>query len=193
MYWVPSARHSEYKKQMTSALDDLRFPVGRFAPAAEWTPAVRAAAIEDISALPARIRGAVAGLDDRQLDTPYRPGGWTVRQVVHHVADSHMHGLMRVKLALTEETPTIKPYDESAFATLADMRLPVEVSLTLLDSLHARWTAVYVGLTEEQFGRAFFHPELRETITIDRHAQMYAWHSRHHVAHITALRQRERW
>jgi hypothetical protein len=178
---------------MTITLDELRFPVGRFAAAGESTPAVRAAAVADIAALPVRMRAAVTGLGDIQLDTPYRPGGWTVRQVVHHVADSHMHGLTRIKLALTEDTPTIKPYDENAFAALADMRLPIEPSLHLLDGLHARWVAVYDGMTDEQFARSFFHPELAETITLEWHAQMYAWHSRHHVAHITALRKREGW
>src|SRR5687768_1588439 len=144
---------------MTTAPDELRYPVGRFTPVASSTPAMRAAAIEAIAALPARMRAAVAGLDDRQLDTPYRAGGWTVRQVVHHVADSHMHGLIRIKLALTEDTPTIKPYDENASATLADMRLSVDVSLNLLDGIHARWIALYRSMTEAQFARSFFHPE----------------------------------
>jgi hypothetical protein len=174
-------------------VDELRYPVGRFTAAPEWTPAVRAAAIDDIARLPARMRAAVEGLDEQQLDVPYRPGGWTVRQVVHHVADSHMHGLMRIKLALTEETPTIKPYDENAFATLPDMRLPIEVSLNLLASLHVRWVALYEGLSGEQFSRSFHHPQLEETITLEHHAQMYAWHSRHHVAHVTALRRRQGW
>jgi hypothetical protein len=177
----------------TIPLDELRYPVGRFTPAAEWTPEVRAAALHDIAVLPERMRAAVKELNDRQLDTPYRPGGWTVRQVVHHVADSHMNGFARIKLALTEETPAIKPYDENAFATLADMRLPVGISLNLLDALHARWMAVYAGMSEDQFTRAFFHPELDETFTLARHAQLYAWHSRHHVGHITSLRQRQEW
>lgn len=176
---------------MTS--DDPRYPVGRLTLPAEWSREGRAAAIEQIAELPARMRAAVDGLDERQLDTPYREGGWTVRQVVHHVADSHMHGLMRIKLALTEREPTIKPYDENAFAALPDMRLPVDVSLTLLDSLHARWIALYEGMREEDFTRVFFHPELGERITLERHAHMYAWHSRHHVAHVTALRQRQGW
>ena len=175
------------------ALEELRYPVGRFVAAREWTASVRAAATADIAALPARMRAAVEGLDDRQLDTSYRPDGWTVRQVVHHVADSHMNGLVRIKLALTEETPSIKPYDENAFALLADVRLPVDISLTLLDGLHARWVALYEGMTDEAFARSFFHPELAGTITLDYHAQMYAWHSRHHVGHVTALRRRQGW
>ena len=179
---------------MTTVSDDLRYPVGRFAPSDSGGADVRRRAIDDIAALPARIREAVAGLSDTQLDTPYRPGGWTVRQVVHHVADSHMNGFTRAKLALTEETPTIKPYDEKAFADLGDMRLPIAVSLDLLTALHARWVAVYDGMTADQFRRTFIHPDYPDPPqTLDRHLQMYAWHSRHHVAHITALRAREGW
>jgi hypothetical protein len=177
---------------VTIALDELRYPVGRFT-AAEWTPEVRRAALDDLAALPERMRAAVSDLDDRQLDSPYRPGGWTVRQVVHHVADSHMNGFMRIKLALTEETPAIKPYDENTFATLGDMALPVGISLNLLDALHARWLALYAAMSDAQFTRAFYHPELQEAFTLARHAQLYAWHSRHHVAHVTTLRQRQGW
>jgi hypothetical protein len=157
------------------------------------TEDVRRRAIDDIAALPARMREAVAGLGDAQLDTPYRPGGWTVRQVVHHVADSHMNGFSRLKLALTEDRPTITPYDEKAFATLPDMTLPVAVSLQLLEALHDRWSAVYRGLSAGQFSRIFMHPEYSEPQSVDRHLQMYSWHSRHHVAHITELRRRQGW
>jgi hypothetical protein len=181
-----------YNSTMTSTAD-LRYPVGRFAPVTPGTSEVRRTAIDDLAALPRRMREAVAGLGDMQIDTPYRPEGWTVRQVVHHVADSHTHGLIRLKLALTEDGPTIKPYDEGAWAELADARLPIDVSLAMLDNLHARWDAVYRSLTDSQFTRTFFHPEMREWLTLDAHAQLYAWHSRHHVAHVTALRQRERW
>jgi len=177
---------------MTATLD-LRYPVGRFTPHDGLDAQVRAQAVAEIAALPARLRDAVRGLDDRQLDTPYREGGWTVRQVVHHVADSHMNGYIRAKLALTEDTPTIKPYDENAWAPLADMRLPVDVSLVLLDALHTRWVAVYHGMQPGDFTRRFFHPELKEHLTLDRHVQLYAWHSRHHVAHITELRRRQGW
>jgi hypothetical protein len=172
---------------------DLRYPIGPFTASGVMTEADRQSAIAEIAALPARLREAVAGLTDPQLDTPYRPEGWTVRQVVHHVADSHMNGYTRVKLALTEESPIIKPYDEKAWSTLADMRLPVDISLGLLDALHARWIAVYAGMRGEQFTRAFYHPELRDTQTLDQHLQLYSWHSRHHVAHIAGLRQREGW
>ena len=177
---------------MTSA-DDLRYPVGRFTPSTLGGAAVRREAIEQIAALPVRMRDAVSGLTDAQLDTPYRPDGGTVRQVVHHVADSHMNGFTRIKLALTEENPTIKPYNEKAFAELGDMRLPIGVSLDLLTALHARWIAIYEVLREGQFTRTFIHPEYPEPQTLDRHAQMYAWHSRHHVAHITGLRARQGW
>lgn len=176
---------------MAATIEDLRYPVGPFTHSAD--PSARRAAIADIAALPARMRAAVAELTAAQLETPYRPGGWTVRQVVHHVADSHMNGFVRVKLALTEDRPRIKPYDEKAFATLGDMSLPIDVSLELLDSLHRRWIAVYEAMAEDDFARTFIHPEYDEPQTLDRHAQMYGWHSRHHVAHITGLRQREGW
>ena len=171
---------------------DLRYPLGPFAPV-EPTPEVIANAKADIARLPAEIRAAVLGLEDRQLDTPYRPGGWTVRQVVHHVADSHMNGLIRMKLALTEDNPTIKPYDENAWAQLPDMALPIDVSLLLLDQLHTRWVALLRALTANQLQRAFVHPEHGRTMTLGDHIQNYAWHSRHHVAHITTLRRRNGW
>ena len=176
----------------TITADDLRYPVGRFTPAAP-SPARRAADSADIAALPQKLLDAVAGLDERQLDTPYRPGGWTVRQVVHHLADSHMNALIRLKLALTETEPTIKPYDENAWATLADMRLPIEVSLALADGVHRRWAALNAALQERDYARTWTHPEHGKTFTIEVLLQNYAWHSRHHVAHITALRARENW
>ncbi len=177
---------------MTIAIDDLRYPIGRFAPAPADVE-TRRRAIAEIAALPARMREAVAGLADLQLDTPYRPGGWTVRQVVHHVADSHLNAFIRLKLALTEDAPRITAYDEKAWAELADARLPVAVSLDLIASLHARWIAIYGGMDEAQFSRAFVHPDYSDPQTLDRQAQLYSWHSRHHVAHIAGLRQREGW
>src|SRR3954463_12454077 len=171
---------------------DLRYPVGIFTPATE-TADVISAAVRDIEALPAKLRVAVGGLNDRQLDTPSRAGGWTVRQVVHHVADSHMNGFARTKLALTEANPVIKPYDENAWERLADARLPIEVSLPIIDGIHTRWLTVLRDLAPEQFSRTFVHPHHDQTMTIGSHVQNYAWHSRHHVAHITALRQREGW
>jgi hypothetical protein len=171
---------------------DLRYPVGPFVMPSAVTAAMRTDAIAAISALPVKMRAAVDGLTDGQLDTPYRPGGWTVRQVVHHVADSHTNAVIRVKLALTEDNPTIKSYDENAFAMLADQSLPVAVSLTLLDALHARWAAVLNSLAPAQFIRPLHHPEIGP-ITVDYLVQTYGWHSRHHVAHVTALRAREGW
>jgi hypothetical protein len=140
-----------------------------------------------------RMREAVAGLSDIQLDTPYRPEGWTVRQVVHHVADSHMNAFIRMKLALTEDTPTIKPYDEKSWALLPDMKLPIDVSLGLIDGIHTRWVSVIAGSSTDQFSRSFVHPELGAEVTLDQLLQLYAWHSHHHLAHITELRRRERW
>jgi len=171
---------------------DLRYPLGPFNPVPENANVI-AAAIRDIESLPASLRAAVNGLTDPQLDTPYRPGGWTVRQVVHHVADSHMNGLTRTKLALTEDNPTIKPYDEGAWAQLADAGLPIAISLPLIDGIHTRWVQVLRSLAPEQFQRTFVHPEHGQTMTIGYQAQNYGWHGRHHVAHITALRQREGW
>ena len=171
---------------------DLRFPIGEFVMPGSVTPQLRTAAITAIADMPARMREAVRGLSDAQLDTPYRPGGWTVRQVVHHVPDSHLNAYVRVKLALTEDNPTIKPYDQDAFAGLADQKMPIDVSLSLLDSLHARWVVVLKALTPQLFARPLYHPEIG-AITIDYLVQTYGWHSRHHVAHITRLREREGW
>src|SRR6266850_6799642 len=139
---------------------DLRYPIGEFTMPAAVTPALRSDAIAAIAELPARMREAVRGLSDAQLDTPYRPGGWTLRQVVHHVPDSHMNAFVRLKLALTEDNPTVKPYDEKAFAGLADQRLPVDVSLALLEALHVRWVAVLTSLAPRQFERPLYHPEI---------------------------------
>jgi hypothetical protein len=173
---------------------DLRYPIGRFKEVTPATDAIRAAALDELEGLPARMRAAVAGLSDAQLDTPYRPEGWTVRQVVHHVPDSHLNAYIRTKLALTEDTPTIKPYDESAWARLADSRMPIDVSLGLLETVHARWVALYRDMKPEHLARTFRHPEYPERpLTIEWLLQQYAWHSRHHVAHITSLRQREGW
>jgi len=135
---------------------------------------------------------AVRGLNDEQLDTPYREGGWTVRQVVHHVPDSHLNAYCRWKLALTEDVPTIKPYDEAAWAQLADAKLPVQVSLALLKSVHKRWVTVLKAMAPEQGARRFQHPELGER-NLDQYLALYSWHSRHHVAHITELRKRMGW
>ncbi|HET7434935.1 MAG TPA: bacillithiol transferase BstA [Thermoanaerobaculia bacterium] len=174
--------------------DDPRYPVGRFDRRDSLTTDERRAAIDTIAAAPARMREAVAGLSDEQLDTPYRDGGWSVRQVVHHVPDSHMNAFFRTKLALTEENPIIRPYDEAAWAELSDVRdTPVETSLTLLEALHARWTTLLRALDESDFARTLQHPEHKGPMTLDTLVGMYAWHSLHHVAHVTSLRERMNW
>ncbi len=171
----------------------LQYPVGHFTAPDVVSTAMRVAAVDEIAALPAAMRAAVQGLTLAQLETPYRDGGWTVRQVVHHVPDSHMHAYTRVKFALTEESPTIRPYDEGAWSQLPDVvALPIDVSLTLLDAIHTRWIACVRGLTESQFARVFVHPELGPQ-RVDLSLLRYAWHGRHHVAHITSLRMRMGW
>ncbi|MGD0730139.1 MAG: YfiT family bacillithiol transferase [Terracidiphilus sp.] len=171
---------------------DLRYPVGRFNPPAAGVPGIRAAHIETLRQLPQRLRAATAGLTDAQLDTPYRDGGWTVRQVAHHVADSHSMSYIRWKLALTEDWPTIKPYDEAAWAKLADSHRPIEGSLTMIEALHERWVALIESLSDEDFQKGYNHPEMgRQTLATS--LALYAWHSRHHTAHIANLRARQGW
>ena len=173
-------------------MDDLRYPVGKFRFPESVSPADLAEYLDQIAEAPARLRAAVAGLSDAQLDTPYREGGWTVRQVVHHVPDSHMNSYTRFRLALTEDSPMIKPYDEARWAELADARLPVEPSLTLLESLHARWVPLLRSLSAGDWKRTFRHPELG-VVSLENNAALYAWHGRHHVGHITSLRARMHW
>jgi len=174
-------------------MDDLRYPVGKFSLDSAPSPDKRRAWIRQIKDTPAAMRTALAGLSERQLDTPYRPEGWTVRQVAHHVPDSHMNAYIRCKLALTEDTPTIKAYNETEWAKIADTaRTPVDVSLTLLDALHTRWGVLLDSLVDSDFARPLQHPE-RGRVTIDWLVQLYSWHGRHHVAHITELRRREGW
>ncbi len=174
---------------------DLRYPIGRFTRPATVTAAERAEYIEAIAAAPATLREAVGGLSEAQLDTPYRPDGWTVRQVVHHLPDSHLNAFVRFKLALTEIEPTIKPYDEKAWAELPDGRSPlVAESLALLDALHARWVYMLRAMRAADFARTLVHPERPGApMTLDVMLALYAWHGRHHVAHITALRDRMHW
>lgn len=174
-------------------MDDLRYPLGRMLPPVEYTPAVRDELIRTIERTPLALREALAGLIGPQLDTPYRPEGWTVRQVVHHLADSHMNAYIRTKLAVTEQEPTIKPYDEKAWANLADSAGgDPETSLHLLELLHMRWIQFLRSLAPEDFQRACKHPE-RGLMTVDSLLALYAWHGRHHVAHITSLRERMKW
>jgi uncharacterized damage-inducible protein DinB len=173
--------------------DDLRFPIGDFRAPASTTEAERAALIGQIEAAPARLREAVLGLGQEQLETPYRPGGWTVRQVVHHVPDSHLNSYMRFRLALTEDEPTIKSYQEDRWAELPDARTaPPEVSLDLLEALHRRWTRLLRSLTPPDWERSYRHPELG-LMSLERTLALYAWHGRHHVAHVTSLRDRMGW
>lgn len=171
----------------------MQYPVGHF----KWSGAASEEQlrqwIDEIAAAPAQLRTAVRGLSPEQIDTPYRPGGWTVRQVVHHVPDSHLNSYIRFRLALTEREPTIKPYDQQQWAELYDSRTaPTEVSLSLLQSLHERWTILLKSLRPPDWKRTFRHPELG-LVTLEQNAALYAWHGRHHVAHITSLRQRMGW
>lgn len=174
-------------------MEDLRFPVGRVVLDPEVTPAKRAGWIEEVAGAPSALRDVVAGLTDAQLDTPYREGGWTVRQVVHHLPDSHLNAYIRFKWALSEDEPTIKAYDEKAWAELPEAReAPVETSLALLDSLHERWLMALRAMAPSDFERVLVHPE-RGRITLDVMLQIYAWHGRHHVAHVRSLRERSGW
>ena len=172
---------------------DPRFPIGEFrAPVERQSPDERASCIEQIAAAPDALRAAVVGLDQGQLDTPYRDGGWTLRQVVHHLADSHINSYVRFKLTLTESVPTIKTYDEAAWAELADASLPILVSLDLLESLHRRWVALLRSLDEQAWERRLNHPEIG-VMRLDSLLALYAWHGRHHIAHITSLREQRGW
>ena len=172
---------------------DPRYPIGAFEMPAPVTLARRQQAIDELALTPAKLRAAANGLSDSQLDTPYREGGWTVRQVVHHVPDSHLNAYVRLKLALTEEKPTIKPYDQEAWANLADSRLtPIEVSLTLLSTVHDRWDRLWRSMKSEQFARVLVHPEHGER-NMDWLLFLYEWHGRHHTAHITELRKQKGW
>jgi uncharacterized damage-inducible protein DinB len=174
-------------------MSDPRFPIGKFHYEGPPSAEVRGKFIEEIEHAPGALRAAVQGLSREQLETPYRDGGWTVRQVVHHLPDSHMNAYVRFKLALTEEEPTIKPYAEDRWAELADTKsTPIEVSLTLLESLHERWAQLLRSLSPEEWKRQFQHPQLGE-VPLEKNVALYAWHGRHHVAHVTELRKRMGW
>jgi uncharacterized damage-inducible protein DinB len=172
---------------------DLRFPIGRQQAEGPLDEERRLELIAQIAEAPERLRAAANGLGHEQLDTPYRHGGWTVRQVIHHLPDSHLNGYVRFKLALTEESPTVKPYVEALWAELPDTgRTAPEVSLALLDALHKRWAILLRAMTADDFARTLNHPE-KGLLTLDQMLALYAWHGRHHVAHITALRERMGW
>jgi hypothetical protein len=177
----------------TQPVFDPRYPVGDFDPSGDVPHSARASLIDTIAAMPRVMRAAVHGLTDAQLDTPYREGGWTVRQVVHHVPDSHANAYIRFRLALTENEPTIKVYNEALWAELPDARsAPVAPSLTLLDGLHARWVPLLREMSDQQYGRMLVHPE-RGRLSLGTMLRLYEWHCRHHAAHITRLRERMRW
>ena len=172
---------------------DLRFPIGKLQRKSVLTADERRAAVDAIAAAPRQLREAVQGLTDAQLDTPYRPGGWTVRQLVHHVADSHMNAYCRFRLALTELNPTIKPYEEAKWAELDDARtMPIEVSLTLVDAMHERLVALLRHSPDDAFQRTLSHPD-SGPMTVDALLTVYSWHGRHHAAHVTTLRERMQW
>ena len=174
-------------------MNDPRYPIGHYERRDVLTPEERAAMIEQIAAAPRKMRDAVAGLTPDQLETPYREGGWTLRQVVHHVPDSHMNSYVRFKLALTEQTPTIRPYDEARWAELADsVDTPPETSMALLESLHDRWVRLLRSMSADDFQRTLNHPA-NGLMTLDAMLALYAWHGRHHVAHITSTRTRQGW
>jgi hypothetical protein len=172
---------------------DLRYPIGQFQDAGPVTDEQRQRLIDQIAAAPTKLRAAVEGLSAQQLDTPYRPGGWTIRQVVHHLPDSHLNSYIRFRLALTEDEPTIKPYYENRWAELDDARhAPIDLSLALLEALHRRWVLLLRSLGPQDLARTFIHPELG-VVDLEKNLSLYAWHGRHHVAHITSLRERMGW
>ena len=172
---------------------DLRYPIGEFTASDAISPADRSYWIDQLRALPGQVRDAAGNLSEEQLDTPYRPGGWTVRQVIHHLADSHMNALLRIKLALTEDEPVIKPYEEALWAELPDSLTPApEVSLKMLEGIHARMVLLFRNFKPSDWERAYMHPVNGKT-RLDRHLGLYAWHGRHHLAHITSLSRRMDW
>lgn len=172
---------------------DLQYPIGKFTRPQTLTPAERSAAIETIAALPAQLAAALQGLDDAQLGTPYRPGGWTIRTLVHHIADSHMNAYSRMRLAMTENWPAIFAYDQNAWATLPDYTLPAGVSLQIVEGLHQRWAASLRGVSEADWAsRGFMHPE-NGSQTLEQALAMYQWHARHHLAHIVNARKDHGW
>lgn len=174
-------------------MSDLQYPIGKFHFDGTFSEEQKQKCIDNISRAPADLRTAVSGLSDAQLDTPYRPGGWTVRQVTHHIPDSHMNAYIRFKLALTEDEPTIKAYEQQRWAELDDTKTTlIEVSLTMVDSLHDRWVRLLRSMKAEDWKRSFRHPDLG-LVSLEKNVAIYSWHGQHHVAHITELRKRNSW
>lgn len=174
-------------------IEQLKYPIGKFEMPTKITDEILSKWISDISNFPVKLIGEVKHLNNEQLDTQYRPDGWTIRQVVHHCADSHMSALMRLKLALTEDQPTIKPYNEDRWAELSDCKnMPIDPSLRMIQGIHDRWTVLLNHLTNEDLGRTFIHPEHQKTFRIDENIGLYAWHCNHHLAHITETKKRDR-
>ena len=171
----------------------LKYPIGKFTSPEKITQEHLAEAINEIKALPKYLESTVKPLSEEQLDTPYRPGGWTVRQVVHHCSDSHINAFIRFKLALTENNPTIKPYDEAAWANLGDSKLPIEISIGILKNIHFKWGLILDQMSPEDFEKTYFHPESQKSVPLKEVALMYCWHGKHHLAHIQSLMIRENW
>ncbi len=167
--------------------EQLKFPIGKFTPPAEYTKETIAGFINDIKELPANLRKVAATLTEEQLETPYRPGGWTLRQVIHHLADSHMHSLIRFKWALTEDSPTIKAYNQVDWANLPDSKLPIEPSLTMLEGIHQHMVALFASFTDADWDKIFVHPETGAHTPLKRNLAIYAWHGKHHIAHILTV------
>ena len=189
-YWV--AKRSQEARGTIWRMD-LSYPIGKFDFKQTVDTAAIPALIDDIAALPLQLRSVTGGLGVDQLDTPYRTGGWTVRQTVHHVADSHMNSYIRLRLALTETEPLIRPYEQQLWAELTDARTaPIEISLQLLEGLHARWSMLLRSMPADDFSRTFRHPEVG-LVRLDTNLALYAWHGKHHAAHITGLRERMGW
>jgi hypothetical protein len=184
----------QYPRYMDDSHEQMAYPIGRFQAPEKYHPELQTEWIEAIEALPKWLDICIENLDAHQLDTPYRPGGWTVNQVIHHLADSHMNAYIRLKLAMTEESPVIKPYDEKLWAELADVEtVPVNVSITLLHALHHRWVQLLRNMQPEDWERTYFHPEHEQYVPLWEMADLYAWHGRHHMEQIRQLRQRMNW
>jgi hypothetical protein len=183
-----------YKKASKMTIDNLKYPIGSYVKPKEITQDLLNEYILTISTFPEKLKKEVQDLTDAQLDTPYRPGGWTIRQVVHHCADSHLNSLTRFKLALTEDNPTIKPYFEDRWAELADSKtMPIEASLKMIEGIHERWTVLLTSLSALELARTFFHPESNKQYRLDENIGIYAWHCNHHLAHIINLKNTKKW